>query len=158
MNLPLPRFTFVFGPGSDFLAALVTSEPCAMVIDVQESLQALSESLCLGSGRASEMDTYIRALSASYLGNILLRDYQSHFSESQIIFAHMKTTTDMGPFVREYGARNCLAIRLGELMATDTNSPWGVKSVWLPPMETSLRIKHLEAELMKDVAPIEASK
>lgn len=155
MNIPLPRFTFIMGPTGLFLDTLAKSEPTAEILNMTETIEEMCDELGI-KGRELELEQAIRLIKPDFLGHVYLSMYRRFSDECQMIFTGVRTRADVVPFAAEYGPRTCLIIRLGELLpnGTDANP---VHTIWLPPMEAQLQMKHLEAELTKQLAPIEAT-
>lgn len=153
MNIPLPRFTFLMGPSGSFLEELKKTEPTAEVEDFGEVLKDAATILGI-SGAEEALEAAARKIQADFLGRAELGHYMTFVGEHQMIYHGVRDRRDVTVFGQEYGPRSCLIIRLGALLpdGPDQNP---VQTVWLPPMEASLQLKHLERELMKQIAPTE---
>lgn len=153
MNIPLPRFTFLMGPSGSFLAELVKTEPTAEVEDFTEVLKDAATILGI-PGREAELEEAARKILPDFLGRAELGHYQTFVGEHQMIYHGVRDRRDVIVFAQEFGPRTCLILRLGALLpdGPDVNP---LQTVWLPPMEASLQLKHLERELTKQLAPIE---
>jgi hypothetical protein len=156
MNIPLPRFTFLMGPIGEFLAELERSEPTAATENFKEVLSDACVVLGI-DGKEAELEEAVRLIQPDFLGRTELAHYKAFADECQMIFHGVRTSADVLPFVQEFGPQSCLIIKLGALLPSEyrgRDSP-SVHTVWLPPMEASLQLKHLEAELTRQLAPIE---
>lgn len=154
MNISLPQFTFLIGPAESFLAELVAAEPTAQVTQLDDMLVDACESLGIGA-MILEVEQAARLLKPDFLGQAQLRDYKLYTPDAQVIFHHVRTRADVGPFYTEFGPRSCLIIRLGALLPDHEPGTHTAHTIWLPPMEAALQMKHLERELTKQIAPIE---
>ena len=156
MNIPLPRFTFLMGPSKSFLEELQKSEPCAQVIDFMDPISQTCKDLGV-EGLEIEVEAMIRTQKPDFLGQLHLRDYRLFASELQMIYHGVRTRADVYPFATEYGLRSCVVLRLGELLphGLERTDVHPILTIWLPPMEATLQLRHLEGELTRQLAPIE---